>query len=483
MQEAPRESWAQVLGEGRWALFLLVLGGIWLHAADSLVVATVMPAVVADLGGIAWTPWAFALYELGSIIAGAMGGLASLRLGVGRALGGFAALFALGCLASALAPSMGLFLGGRLLQGLGGGALLALSHVAVTKSFQERHWKGLFALISAVWGLASLAGPLIGGLFSDAGWWRGAFYVFAVKGTLVALAAPWLLARVSKKGGMVGQVGVPWGSLGLLTLGVLAIALAGVVHNLVLGLPLVLVGILLLAAMLRVDSFQTSALLPHGALAKPGPARDGLIMVIALSMATIGFLIYGPLLLAELHGISALTGGYIVAMESVAWTIAAMAVGRVKPAGEGFYLRLGAFVILTGLIGIAIFLPEGPLWALLPFVACQGAGFGLAFAFIIRRVVTAAPEQERDHAAGAVATAQMLGYALGAALAGIAANSVGLASGAARDDLAAGVPIIFLAFVPWAIIGVCGARRLAAAPAGGTTGGGVSGGGTGLANS
>lgn len=460
-----REPLHKILSEGRWALFLLVLGGIWLHAADSIVVATVMPAVVADLGGIEWTPWAFALYELGSIVAGALAGLSSLRLGIGRALAGFAAIFALGCLASGLAPDMATLLGGRVLQGVGGGALTALSHVAVTRGFPERNWLPLFGLISAVWGVASLAGPLIGGLFAELGFWRGAFLVFAAKGFIVAAAAPWLLARVDRGLTSLGSHHVPWASLLPLILGVLAIAAAGVVHSLWLGLGLVLLGIALLIAMQLVDARMVSSLLPQRALSSSQSARSGLAMSLLLSMSTIAFLIYGPLLLEAFYGVDALTAGYFVAFESIAWTLAALAISRVKPQSEYIFLRLGAVIILIGLIGIALAFPLGSPWLILPFVGMQGAGFGMAYAFIVRRVVTGAPEAERDHAAGAVATVQMLGYATGAAIAGIAANAQGLALAESAETLAPLVRGLFLTFTPFALLGVLAAWRLAALPA------------------
>ncbi len=459
-----REAYSVILGEGRWALFLLVLGGIWLHAADSIVVATVMPAVVADLGGIAWTPWAFALYELGSIVAGALAGLASLRLGLGRSLACFAAIFGLGCVASGLAPDMGLFLSGRVLQGIGGGALTALSHVAVTRVFPERHWIPLFALISGVWGIASLAGPLIGGVFSELGWWRGAFFVFAVKGFFVAAAAPWLLARADSGLASVGNSRVPWASLSLLVSGVLAIATAGVVASHWLGLGLILLGAALLLAMQTVDARARSALLPQKALRQSRGAQAGLAMALLLSMSTIAFLIYGPLLLEMFYGVSALTAGYFVAFESIAWTLAALAVGRVKPDGEPLFLKLGALTILAGLVGIAIFLPLGSAWLVLPWVGMQGAGFGMAYAFIVRRVVTATPQAERDHAAGAVATVQMLGYATGAAIAGIAANAQGLGTFVETAELTTLVRWLFLTFTPFAVLGLVAAWRLAALP-------------------
>jgi len=459
--EVRDESLRQILGNGRWALFLLVLGGIWLHAADSLVVATVMPAVVKDLGGIAWTPWAFALYELGAIVAGALGGYASLRLGLGRGLAFFAFLFAVGCLASAAAPDMAVLLGGRLLQGVGGGALLALSHVAITRGYAEHHWKLLFALVSAVWGLASLAGPLIGGLFAEGGWWRGAFLIFAAKGLLVGAAAPWLLRRFG--GSTAGQAAaVPTTSLLLLCFGVLAVAGAGVVEGLWWRLPLVLAGAVLLLLVRRVDARQRVPILPHAALARPGAARAGMAMVVLLSIATCAFLIYGPLLMIAFHGIGALVAGYVVAFESVAWTLAAIAVGRVRPEGEGLYLRLGAAIILCGTIGIAVFLPLDPYWLVLPWAGMQGAGFGLAYAFIVRRVVTACPPHERDHAAGAVATLQMLGYAIGAALAGVVANGLGLGLAVERDALLLVTRGLFLSFVPIGLLGLWAAFRLAA---------------------
>ncbi|MEQ8652061.1 MAG: MFS transporter [Kiloniellales bacterium] len=463
-QGQAREPLRLILAEGRWAVFLLVLGGIWLHAADSIVVATVMPAVVADLGGIEWTPWAFALYELGSIVAGALAGLASLRLGVGRSLAMFAAIFALGCLASGIAPDMATLLGGRVLQGIGGGALTALSHVAVTRGFPERHWIPLFGLISAIWGVASLAGPLIGGLFSELGWWRGAFLVFAAKGFIVAAAAPWLLSRVDQGIPVIGNNRVPWASLMPLVAGVLAIAAAGVVDSVWLGLGLVVLGMLLLAAMQRIDARAISSLLPQRALRESSYARCGLGMALLLAVSTIAFLIYGPLLLEAFYGIDALTAGYFVAFESIAWTLAALAIGRVKPEGEPFFLRLGALTILVGLVGIALVFPSGSYWLILPFVGMQGAGFGMAYAFIVRRVVSGTLEAERDHAAGAVATVQMLGYAFGAAVAGIAANAQGLALAESPEELVSVVRWLFLAFTPFALAGVVAAWRLAALP-------------------
>src|SRR3990167_724609 len=114
-------SWADVLGDGRLPRFVLICLGVWISAADSLVTATIMPSVGADLGGYAYFGWATAGFLLGSVLAGASSGLLALRFGLRRATAAAALLYAAGCALSAAGPDIASFLIGRVLQGLGGG--------------------------------------------------------------------------------------------------------------------------------------------------------------------------------------------------------------------------------------------------------------------------------------------------------------------------------------------------------------------------
>ena len=106
-----------------------------------------------------------------------------------------ALLYAVGCAISALAPDMSAMLLGRLLQGWGGGWMVALSHVGITQLFPPARWPQLLAVISAVWGVSALLGPLIGGAFATAGLWRGGFWAFAAQALALAAAMPLLLGR------------------------------------------------------------------------------------------------------------------------------------------------------------------------------------------------------------------------------------------------------------------------------------------------
>jgi len=461
------QDWSRVGDEGRWPLLVLVLGGIWLHAADTIVVATVIPSVVRELGGLAWTHWAFALYELGAIIAGVVSGSSARRFGLPRAITIALACFSLGCCLSAIAPSMTVFLIGRWAQGMGGGALVALAHVAVTVAWPERQWTRVYALISAFWGLAAVAAPLVGGLFAEAGFWRGAFYAFAAQGFLLLLASPWLLRSAKHEHAPAedGVKGVPWRSLGTLCIAILSIAIAGVTGNLALGAGLMLAGLAGLLAGLWLDRQEPAPLLPRRALSRPGPARDGLLMILFFSVCLTSFFIYGPLLLGRLYGVGEFTGGLYVALESIAWTVTAIAVGGVAAAGEPRWIRLGAITITLGVAGSGLVIATGPAWLMLPFVAAMGGGFGLCFAFIVRRIVSSVAPEEREHAAGASGTVQPLGYAIGAALAGIVANGMGFDLAAPDSTIADVGRALFWAFLPAAAVALVAAWRLAAAPA------------------
>lgn len=462
-----REGWREVLAEGRWAVLLLICAGIWLHAADSLVVATTLPSVVASVGGIEWVGWSLALYEIGSIVFGALGGLIASRRGVGFAVGLSAAAFGAGCVLSGLADSMGVFLLGRGVQGAGGGAMVSLCHIAVTRAFPERHWTRIYAVVSAVWGASALVGPLVGGLFAEAGIWRWAYHSFAIQAVAVVLLAPRLLGRRERaQGGQRSQGGapvdarVPWAALAVLTPAVLAIAAAGVTESSALAALAVIGGAALMAWFLRLDRRAPNALLPHGSLRRPRVAA-GLVLVLAFSTATTSFTLYGPLLMAGLHGIGPLTAGYLVAVESVAWSLAALSVSGVGPAGEGRWLRTGGLCIVLGIGSFAVTVSQGPVWAIGLSALLTGGGFGFIWSFLVRRMVAASLAGERERTAGAVPVLQMLGYALGAAFAGIVANAQGLGSAQGAGELAPIALWLFLAFVPLTLIGLFAAFRVA----------------------
>jgi MFS family permease len=182
-----KTAWRQLLTREHAANLALVSLGVWLHAADSLVAATLMPSIVEDIGGVQYVAWIFALYEVGSIIAGAGGVYFVYKGGLKFSMASAACVYLIGCCISALAPEMSVMLAGRLIQGFGGGGLVALSFIAVRRLFPLDLLPQVVATISALWGISAFFGPLIGGVFAELNFWRGAFWFLAIHSAGLAI--------------------------------------------------------------------------------------------------------------------------------------------------------------------------------------------------------------------------------------------------------------------------------------------------------
>src|SRR6516164_2710610 len=154
-----------------------------------LITATLLPSIVADIGGGKLMSWPTTAFVAASIIAATGTAVVSRAIGNRRAFCGGAVVYAAGAVLCALAPSFVLIIWGRFVQGLGGGLLSALAYVLVRSVFAEPLWPRVFGLLAGVWSVTVLAGPLIGGVFAGYGNWRGAFLTVAGVGGLLAVGA------------------------------------------------------------------------------------------------------------------------------------------------------------------------------------------------------------------------------------------------------------------------------------------------------
>jgi len=257
---------------------------------------------------------------------------------------------------------------------------------------------------------------------------------------------------------------VPWARVLVLCAGVVAILAAGVQADGLRAAGCAALGLGLLATALRLERRPGPRLLPPRPLDLRRPWGAGYVMVLALSTATVSFTVYGPLLMEILFAATPLTAGLMIAVESISWTIAAIVCAGAGARLEPALIRAGALAITGGIAGFAWLMPQGPVAALLPWAILQGAGFGMCWAFILRRSVESLPVGERERAASSLPTIQLLGYALGAAASGIVANLSGLAADAPQNVVERTAFWVFAAFLPLALLGLAAARRLARAP-------------------
>ncbi|MGB0848898.1 MAG: MFS transporter [Thiolinea sp.] len=370
----------------------------------------------------------------------------------------------MGCIISALAPVMWVMLCGRVLQGLGGGGLVALSFVAMNTLFPKHLVPQALAFVSMVWGTSAFLGPLIGGVFASYASWRQAFVFFALAALLLSV---WIVRRVQAKPPADGnqRERFPVNRLLLLTAGVLCIAYAGADISPLRTPALIILGVLLLIWFLRVDAKAgDSRLLPLNPISLRNPLGAGLTMILCFAVATVAITAYGPYLMTKIHGMSVLVAGYIVACSSIGWSLAAVAVARLDEHYDRRMVLYGMLTLTLSIAGFVFSMPHGPVWLIALFALLEGAGFGMAWTFILRLAGNIAPDSEKERIAAAIPTVHRAGYAIGAAYVGIIANTAQLDSADTIQLLQHATVWIFIACLPFAALGLLAAWRFVRQP-------------------
>src|SRR6266536_141582 len=186
-----------------------VMGAVFLAAMESTVVATAMPTVIATLGGIQIYSWAFSGYLLASTVTMPLWGRLADQLGRRRVIVTGLAIFLLGSVLSGLSLSMAQLIVFRAIQGLGAGSLITIGMTIIADLYGLERRAKMQGYLSAVWGVASLVGPLIGGFLTDEVSWRAVFYINLPFGLLAMAAIRWGLAgeRVAPRGAAFDYAG------------------------------------------------------------------------------------------------------------------------------------------------------------------------------------------------------------------------------------------------------------------------------------
>jgi MFS family permease len=450
--------WGDFFAEGRAVRLALICLGVWLNAADSLVTSTIMPTVSRDLGGYAFFSWATAAYMVGAILSGAMAARLSARMGLRNAMVAAGLITAAGCAVSALAPDMVTLVAGRGVQGLGAGWIVGACFAAIGAIFPQRHLARIFAVMNSIWGIATVLGPLVGGLFAEGGHWRALFWAFGAQAMLFVGAALGLL----EMGGVNREGRAPVRQLALVLAGVGLIAWADLANSAVPAALLCALSVGVFIAGVRLPTRSGDSLFPRDAGYPAGVIGAGYLANFAMMAASMGFSVYGPALLQKLHGLSPLVAGYAAGFESIGWTVAALAVAGLPERWHGPIIRVGGLCVVGALAALALVMRPGPLAAILAAATVLGAGFGFAFGFIGQRVIAASWEGERELTSAGINSVRLVGNAAGACLAGIIANLVGWSAGVSLTTANAASVWLFALAVPIALVGAWGAWRVGA---------------------
>ena len=451
------ESWAILLRREWLPALAVLLGGILLHSMNVLMLATVLPTIVGEMGGASMMSLPSTAFLASSIVAATCAGLATVTFGARNVYAAGAVIFAVGAVAIAFAPAMEWVVLGRFIQGFGGGLIAGVAYVLVRTTFPEAAWARAIALLSGMWSVAILVGPLAGGVFARYGQWRGSFVMVAAIGGVLALAAfrtlPASRAAAAKRPPFPGM------RLALVCAAIASSSSAAVVAQPWAKIVLIVLAVGLLATMLRVDRMAKSPLLPSDAFALSTQAGLGLWVLALVAIAYSPLQIFIPMFLQNLHGLDPLTAGYGVACASLGWTAAAVAVAGASKEWRSRGIVLGPAVMVVSLVAAAVAGHYDAL-AMCSAILGIGVGIGVCWAFIAQRIMSGARKGEETIAASSVPTVQQMGFALGAALSGLAANAAGFAVGLPREAMLHVAYVVPLCFAVSAALGCVAALRL-----------------------
>jgi MFS family permease len=425
-------------------------------ASEALAVVTVMPVVARDLGGLRLYGWVFSGFMLGSVIGIVLAGREADRRGPAVPFAAGVVLFSAGLAIAGTAASMGVLVAGRVLQGMGAGAVPAVAYASIGRSFTGVLRARMMAVLSTAWVAPGLAGPAISAEVARLFGWRWVFLgllpLVAVTGS-IALPA---LIRLGPPAAVTAQEqrlidGIRTAAGAALILGGLTLAA---------GSGAILAGLGLIAAGGLVGLPALRRLVPPGTLR----VRPGLPATIAcralLTFAFFGADAYVTLTITVIRHRTPVVAGLAVTGATVAWTAGAWVQARLSESWEGRRLvRTGMVIILAGIAGMALILqPAVPVAAGIAAWTVAGLGMGLAYAPISLMMLKQAPPGQEGRTSASLNLADVLGTAIGIGVGGAA-----VAAETGRD-LRAGVAAAFIIAAAMGLVLLAVTRRLPAGP-------------------
>jgi MFS family permease len=428
-----------------------LLGTVSAAAFEALAVATIMPAVVGEIGGLDYYGWAFSAFMLAEIVGICAAGGVADRRGLAAPFAAGALAFALGLFGAGLAPSMPALIVARVVQGLGAGAISALAYAAVGRGYTPDSKPRMLALLSTAWVAPGLIGPALAGAIAEHVGWR---WVFLALTPLMIGAAALVVPALGRLPAPDEDQTPPPAQVGA----ALALALAGAFALWALQWTSRGAAFAGIVAAVAAATPSLRRLLPAGTLS----ARTGQPAAIAaagiLSAAFFGAEVFVPLALTDLRGESTTMAGFVLTSATVFWTVGAWLQERiVLRSSRRFLTGVGLAAMTAGIAATAAVLNTSlPTWIAVPTWGLSGIGIGVAYSTVSLIVLEhAAPGEE-----GAASAAFQLSFVLGTAVGTGATGGVVARWGERGESLAVAILVVFAVALALALLALAIAPRL-----------------------
>jgi MFS family permease len=436
------------ISEGAWSasyrrltlgLVLIMLG----PAFETLSVATILPKIVANLGGLSFYGWSFSAYMLATLVGLILAGDEADQRGPAIPFIFGVALFATGLALAGTASSMIMFVISRGVQGFGAGIIASVVYVCVGRGYPEQLKPRMVAVLSSAWVVPGLIGPALAGLVADFVGWRWVFLgLFPIVPLATGLVFPALrkltpslkrrslnLPRLLATAGLVAGSGVVLTGLQAQST---AIAIILILPGLAIGIP------------------SLRHLLPPGTLRVKAGLPAAIATMGLLSLAYFGGEAFLPLTLVSIRGQNTIIAGIALTAATLTWTAGSWVQAHLAPRqGRRILVIIGLLLIALGLAGItSVLIPGIPVIVAIAAWGVGGLGMGLAYSTLSLVVLETAPGDQMGSASASMELSSVLGTAIGTGLGGAI---IAFAAGSGRSP-SWGITVIDLLVI--AVIGL-----------------------------
>jgi len=392
-----------------------IMLSLFMASMEATVIATAMPSIVAQLGGLSIYSWAFSAYMLTSTctvpVYGKLSDLYGRRLIYAAAM----LIFLGGSLLCGLAQSMEQLIFFRALQGIGAGGVLPLAFIIIGDLFTFEQRARMQGFFSGVWGVSSIIGPLLGGFLVDSASWQWVFYVNIIPG-LVALALVW--AGWREQSARKADVTVDYAGAALLMGGVVMLLLGLADLSSVQGMTLVGLSVVVFIALYVVEKRSKDPVLPLHLW------RDRLFATATLhgilaGWAMFGSLSYVPLFVQSVMGASATEAGTTITPMMLGWVAASVIGGRLLLRRGYRSVALAGMALLTlGALLVSLSGADATRLEIMVYLTLMGVGMGLSVPSFLIAVQSSVEKRALGTATSTLQFSRSIGGTLGVSIMG-----------------------------------------------------------------
>jgi len=422
---APVPGSPPVAKEGKRHILLIFAGlmvTMLLASLDQMIFSTALPTIVGELNGVDHMLWVTTAYILASTIMLPIYGKLGDLVGRKGPFMGAIALFIVGSVIGGLAPDMTWLIAGRAVQGLGGGGLMIGAQAIIADVVPARERGRYMGVMGGVFALSSVAGPLLGGWFTEGIGWRWAFWMNVPLGIL-AITSAMVFLRLPKPSGtrprldVAGMVLLAAASTGL----VLATTWGGTTYawgsSVIIGL--IVATVIAVAALVSAERKAAEPIMsPH--LFMDRNFNLTTIAGLITGVAMFGAMAYLPTYLQMVTGANATKAGFLMIPMMIGLLVSSVVSGQlVSKTGRYKWLPItGTLLVAVALVLLSTMTPSLPVWVLCGYLSIMGVGLGMSMQILILIVQNSFPVSEVGTATAGNNYFRQIGASLGSAIVG-----------------------------------------------------------------